>query len=199
MAVAPNNAPPAELKDQTVGGTGDLSSVQVGWLAATAFVVSLGYGALMPLLPDWLELLLAQGTEADQGRHVGFLSAAYAAGMLVGAPLWGMLSDRWARRPTLLLGLLGYVASMLLLLWTTTSMLAATYVLRAAAGVFVAAVVPVITATVAEHTPDAKRARRFAWLGAMTLLGFLLGPALTEALRRGWFTVADRGDRKSVV
>lgn len=166
--------------------------MQVAWLAGAVFVVSLGYGALLPLLPEWLELLLAQASGADRERHVGYLSAAYAVGLLIGAPLWGQLSDRRARGPILLIGLLGYVVSMLLLLWTTAGMLTATYVLRVTAGFFVAAVVPVATATVAEHTPDDKRARRFAWLGAMTLLGFLLGPALTEAVRMGWAWAGDR-------
>ena len=47
-----------------------------------------------------------------------------------------------------------------------------------------AAVVPVVAALVAEHTPETQRARRFAWLGAMSLLGFLFGPALSAVA--GW-------------
>jgi MFS family permease len=57
------------------------------------------------------------------------------------------------------------------------------YALRAATGFFVAAVVPVVSALVAEHTPESQRARRFAWLGAMSLLGFLFGPALNVVAR----------------
>ena len=52
------------------------------------------------------------------------------------------------------------------------------YALRGATGFFVAAVVPVVSALVAEYTPEEQRARRFAWLGAMSLLGFLFGPGL---------------------
>ena len=55
------------------------------------------------------------------------------------------------------------------------------YTLRGTTGFFVAAVVPVVAALVAEHTPAEQRARRFAWLGAMSLLGFLFGPALSAA------------------
>lgn len=55
------------------------------------------------------------------------------------------------------------------------------YAMRGATGFFVAAVVPVVSALVAEYTPEAKRARRFAWLGAMSLLGFLFGPGLDAA------------------
>ena len=59
--------------------------------------------------------------------------------------------------------------------------LAGIYASRGATGFFVAAVVPVVPALVAEYTPLGQRARRFAWLGAMSLLGFLFGPGLNAA------------------
>jgi MFS family permease len=59
--------------------------------------------------------------------------------------------------------------------------LAGIYALRGATGFFVAAVVPVVPALVAERTPQGQRACRFAWLGAMSLLGFLFGPGLDAA------------------
>lgn len=176
----------------------DLRARQVAWLAAAVFAVSIGYGALLPLLPGWLETLLPQATVIEQGQHVGFLSGAYAAGLLLGAPFWGAVSDRWGRTPILLVGLLGYVLSLLLLLWPSTGLIAATYALRATAGFFVAAVVPVATALVAEHTPESKRARRFAWLGAMTLLGFLLGPAFAEAVPGLWRLASETQSPSSV-
>ena len=117
-------------------------------------------------------------TAAGIARHVGFLSGVYAAGVLVGALLWGVVSDRVGRGRILIVGLVGYVASLLLLLVPGLGSLWAIYALRAATGFFVAAVVPVVSALVAEHTPAQQRARRFAWLSAMSLLGFLFGPAL---------------------
>ena len=117
-------------------------------------------------------------TPSEVARHVGFLSGAYTAGVLVGAPIWGMISDRLGRPRILIFGLVGYVASLLLLLLPSMGGLWTIYVLRAAAGLFVAAVVPLVPALVAAHTPKAIRARRFAWLGAASLLGFLFGPGL---------------------
>ncbi|HQR96990.1 MULTISPECIES: MFS transporter [unclassified Polaromonas] len=155
-----------------------LQPVQLGWLAAAVFVVSAGYGALMPLLPGWLSELTPGATEAEIARHVGFLSGTYAGGVLVGAPLWGVMSDRAGRSRILVVGLVGYVASLLLLLVPTLSSLWGMYGLRGATGFFVAAVVPVVAALVAEHTPRQQRARRFAWLSAMSLLGFLFGPGM---------------------
>ena len=115
---------------------------------------------------------------AEVSRQVGFLSGAYTAGVLVGAPIWGLISDRIGRPRILIAGMIGYVASLLLLLLPSMGSLWAIYGLRTGAGLFVAAVVPVVPALVAAHTPAARRARRFAWLGAASLLGFLAGPGL---------------------
>lgn len=155
---------------------------QLVWLAGSVFIVSAGYGALLPVLPGWLASMMPGASAGEIGRHVGFLSGVYAAGLLLGAPLWGIVSDRVGRGRILIIGLVGYVASSLLPLIPSMSGgsgIGGLYVLRGATGFFVAAVVPVVAALVAEHTPQDKRAQRFAWLGAMSLLGFLFGPALS--------------------
>ena len=159
--------------------TAALRPVQMAWLAGSVFIVSAGYGGLLPVLPAWLASMMP-GVDANEvGRHVGFLSGVYAAGVLLGAPLWGVVSDRVGRARILILGLVGYVVSLLLLLIPALANLWGIYALRATTGFFVAAVVPVVAALVAEHTPEKQRARRFAWLGAMSLLGFLFGPTLS--------------------
>lgn len=161
-----------------------LGRAQLAWLAAAVFVVSAGYSALMPLLPEWLRPLMGNGDAAMVSRHVGYLSGMYTAGVLAGAPLWGLLSDRMGRRRVLMAGLVGYVASLVPMLRPEWLGVAGIYGLRGATGFFVAAVVPVVPALVAEHTPQSARARRFAWLGAMSLLGFLFGPGLNAATDR---------------
>lgn len=168
-----------------------LRPVQVAWLAGSVFIVSAGYGALLPVLPAWLAAMMPGVGAAEVGRHVGFLSGVYAAGVLIGAPLWGAVSDRVGRGRILIIGLVGYVASLLLLLVPAMAGMAAIYGLRATTGFFVAAVVPVVSALVAEHTPELQRARRFAWLGAMSLLGFLFGPALSATANwiEPWFAI----------
>lgn len=157
---------------------GRLRPVQLAWLAAAVFIVSAGYGAFLPLLPGWLTQIGPDATGAAVARHIGFLSGVYTAGVLVGAPLWGVIADRVGHGRVLILGLVGFVASLLLVLVPGFDGLLALYVLRGTTGFFVAAVVPVVSALVAVHTPEGQRARRFAWLGAMSLLGFLFGPAL---------------------
>ena len=160
-------------------GLAGLRPVQLAWLAAAVFIVSAGYGALLPVLPAWLAGVMPGANATEVGRHVGFLSGVYAAGVLLGAPLWGVVSDRVGRGRILIVGLVGYVGSLLLLLVPAMAGLWAIYALRATTGFFVAAVVPVVAALVAEHTREELRARRFAWLGAMSLLGFLFGPGLS--------------------
>lgn len=171
-----------------------LRPLQLVWLAGSVFIVSAGYGALLPVLPGWLASMMPGASAGDVGRHVGFLSGVYAAGVLLGAPLWGIVSDRVGRGSILIIGLVGYVASSLLLLipsMTGGSGIGGLYALRGTTGFFVAAVVPVVAALVAEHTPQDKRARRFAWLGAMSLLGFLFGPALSAVANEVGPWVAD--------
>ena len=166
-----------------------LRPAQLAWLAAAVFVVSAGYGALMPLLPGWLSPMMPGASATEVARHVGFLSGVYAAGVLVGALLWGVVSDRVGHGRILIIGLIGYVASLLLLLAPGVESVWAIYLLRGTTGFFVAAVIPVVSALVAEYTPEEQRARRFAWLGAMSLLGFLFGPGLNvvAAWVGSWF------------
>ncbi len=183
---------PATRSAETAG----LRPAQLVWLAAAVFVVWAGYGALLPLLPAWLNSMMPGTTAIEVARHVGLISGVYAAGVLVGAPLWGVVADRTGPGRVLLIGLVGYVASLLLLLVPAFASLWGIYALRGMTGFFVAAVVPVVSALVAQYTPTEQRARRFAWLSAMSLLGFLFGPALS-ALADGVGSWAGEGAASS--
>ena len=160
---------------------GDLRRLQLFFLAAAVFVVPAGYGALVPVLPALISEQMPDLDPVLLDRHVGYLSGVYTAGLVIGAPAWGYASDYVGRPRTLIAGLTAYVASMLLLLVPSIGGLYAIYLLRFTAGIAVAAVVPMVPALVAGHTPKALRARRFAWLGAASLLGFLLSPGLNAA------------------
>lgn len=118
---------------------GDLRPVQLAWLAAAVFVVAAGYGALLPLLPGWLTSMMPGATASEVARHVGFLSGVYSAGVLVGAPFWGVVADRTGPGRVLIIGLVGYVASLLLMLVPALAGLWCIYALRGTTGFFVAA------------------------------------------------------------
>ena len=86
-------------------------------LTFTLFVVMLGYGVIIPILPFYIENMGAGGTE------LGLLTASYAVMRLIFGPIWGGLSDRVGRKPILLIGIAGYVITMVffvpLSLWNT--------------------------------------------------------------------------------
>jgi MFS family permease len=142
----------------------------LAWPPAAVFIISAGYGALLPLLAGWLPQINPDATGAAFARHIGFLSGAYTAGVLVRAPLWGVVADGIGHGRVLILGLVGYVASPLLVLVSGFDGLWALYALRGTTGFSVAAVVPVVSALVAVHTPEAQRARRFAWLQTLCVV-----------------------------
>lgn len=141
---------------------------------ATVFVVSLGYGVVLPVLP----FVLARA-DVSVAWHTGLLTGVYMLALFLFAPLWGYVSDRIGRRLVILFGLAGFSAAML---WFTVAHgLVSIYGARATAGVFAAAVLPVVLAWVSEVSTPRTQARAFAWLSAISALGFLFGPVIS-----GW-------------
>lgn len=79
------------------------------------FVVNIGFGITLPVLPFYAErLALAEGASTNTvGLHVGLLTGIYALMQLLFAPVWGVWSDRVGRKPLLLLGNLSALISKL--------------------------------------------------------------------------------------
>ena len=157
---------------------GELSGTGVAVLGAATFVVSVGYGALLPVLPGWLALLQPSLSLSTIAEQVGELSGIYMMGVFVGALAGGFLSDWVGRRPVLLVGLV--VFPIALVGTVHVKFLASLYVLRFLAGVFGSAVVPVSAALIADGSLPASAPRRLAYIGATSLLGFLIGPAIVS-------------------
>lgn len=156
-------------------------------LLACLFVVMIGFGITLPVLPFYVErLALAQGASRQLVvLHVGLLTGIYAVMQLVFAPLWGRWSDRIGRRPLLLVGIAGYVVAQVL--FGLASSLWLLYAARIVGGMLSAATLPVSAAYVADLTSDEERGRGMAWLGTATSLGVVVGPALGGVLsRRDW-------------
>nr|WP_052953016.1 MFS transporter [Devosia psychrophila] len=74
-------------------------------LLAAVFVVALGYGVVLPVLPTMVAGLTAAPDSSTIARHVGWLTAAYIAAPLVMAILWGRLSAVVGRKPIIVLAL----------------------------------------------------------------------------------------------
>ncbi len=138
-------------------------------LLLTVFVDMVGFGIVIPFLPFWAEHFDATPD------LVAFLMAVYAAFQFVFAFLWGWISDRWGRKPVLLMSLMGSVFSFIWLgLAETLWML---FAARALAGAM-SANISVAHAYIADVTRPEERARAMGLLGAAFGLGFVFGPAL---------------------
>lgn len=153
-------------------------------LLACLFVVMIGLGITMPVLPFYVErLALAEGVSRQSVViHVGLLTGVYALGQLLFAPVWGRLSDRTGRRPLILIGIAGYVVAQVLFGLATSLWLL--YAARIFGGILSSATLPVSAAYVADLTTDEERGRGMAWLGTAVSLGFVVGPALGGILSR---------------
>lgn len=139
-------------------------------LSLTLLVVMLGYGMVFPVVPFYIEKFGAGGQE------LGWMVSAYALMQLIFAPLWGLLSDRFGRKPVIALGLLGYAAAMA---WMGLAdrfwMLFAARVLS---GILSSATTPASMAYIGDHTSAFERSAAMGQLGAATGIGVVAGPLL---------------------
>lgn len=154
-------------------------------LMLSVFTVSIGFGVVLPLLPYLIERLLGTGGDAVQvSRSTGLLTGLYTLSLFLFAPAWGHLSDRYGRRVILLIGLVGFSATMLTFAFMES--LPAVYAERFLSGVFAAAVTPVALAAIGDlATTEESRARRLAFVSLAGISGFLLGPMLGVFISRG--------------
>ncbi len=150
---------------------------------ATVFVVALGYGVVLPVLPFILARALGETAIAAIARHTGLLTGIYMLALFAAAPLWGRACDRIGWRTTILIGLAGFGGATLAFVLLPGLVFA--YGTRALAGVFAAAAVPAVFAWAGDREAQDVRARAFAWLYAANALGFLAGPALSAGLVNG--------------
>ncbi len=151
-------------------------------LAVTVFIDLLGFGLIIPNLPQYIET--AVGPDHAQAASIGgLLAASYSFTQFLFAPFWGRYSDRAGRRPVLLLSLLG-VAGAFTLFGLAEDHLWMLFAARLLAGVLSSASIGVAFAYVADFTTAEIRARGLGVLGACFGLGFRVGPAVGGELSR---------------
>lgn len=138
----------------------------------------LALGLVVPVLPK-LVVELGGGDTASGAQLYGIFGTTWALMQLIAAPILGALSDRFGRRPVLLLSALGLGLDYILMALAPT--LAWLFVGRVISGI-TAASYSTASAYIADITPPEKRAAGFGMLGAAFGLGFVLGPALGGVL-----------------
>ena len=146
----------------------------IGFIFMTVILDVLGSGIIVPVLPRLIQNF-EHGDIARAGSYYSFLIALYSLMSFLFASFIGSLSDRYGRRPVLLLSLLGLALDYVII--ALAPQLSWLIVGRLIAGIFGASVVTA-TAYIADITEPQDRAKNFGILGAAFGLGFILGPLL---------------------
>ena len=144
------------------------------FICITILIDTIGFGIIIPSLPN-LVMSVGQVDLADATRIGGLLLVAYAGLQFICGPLFGNLSDRFGRRPVLLLSLLAFSVDYLLMGFAPNLMWL--FVGRAIAGIAGAVYAPA-GAYIADISTPEKRAGSFGMMGAMFGLGFIIGPGI---------------------
>ncbi|HEX8177635.1 MAG TPA: MFS transporter [Pyrinomonadaceae bacterium] len=143
----------------------------------TVFIDLIGFGIVIPVLPFYVE-----GTRFNASPSaVGLLFASYSIMQLIFSPILGRLSDKYGRRPILLISLIGTAAGFLVLgLATTLWMLFAGRIIDGISG----GNISTAQAYIADVTTPENRAKGMGMIGAAFGLGFIFGPAIGGILSR---------------
>ncbi|MBA3868568.1 MAG: MFS transporter [Anaerolineae bacterium] len=161
-----------ETSSQILGGKGIDRKAWI-FILITTFLGSLGIGLISPVAPFMISRYVTDSNSA--GLILGWLTSAYAICQFIAAPGLGALSDRFGRRPILLICLFGSAVGYLLLgiggaLWV---LILGRIIDGLTGGNF-----SVTFAYVADLTPPDERGKYFGWLGAFAGIGIILGPAI---------------------
>ena len=151
---------------------------RISLILLSLFVVMLGYGILLPTLPYYTErLALKDNLDTDLiNFHIGLLTSIYPLFQLIFVVVWGKLSDRYGRKPVIIIGLIGFVIMQLLTgLATSLTML---YIARIFGGIFTSSVIPVSNAYLSDITSEKRRTKIMAWSGVAISSGVIFGPVI---------------------
>jgi DHA1 family tetracycline resistance protein-like MFS transporter len=141
---------------------------------AAVMIDVIGFGIIMPVLPELVTELGGLSFESA-ARVAGWMLAVFAVAQFFAGPVMGNISDRFGRRPVLMIAMLAFGIDYLLM--AVAPSLAWLFVGRAIAGIAGATFGPA-GAVIADVTAPEKRATTYGLLGAAFGTGFVIGPAL---------------------
>lgn len=139
-------------------------------VCATAFLLMLGLGVLFPVLGFFTRDLGLDDFQA------GMLIGCYALASFAASPFWGRFSDRYGRRLSIIIGLLGF--SLAFGLFALGSTFAELLSARILGGLLAAAAMPSVMAYAADSSEPSERSRAIGMVGASFGLGVVAGPAI---------------------
>lgn len=141
----------------------------------TIFIDLLGFGIIIPLLP-FFSITVLELREST----IGLIAGIFSLMQFFFTPVWGSLSDRFGRKPILIISLIGSVVSNILLGLVFSGVISSAlmlFIARAFAGIF-AANISAATAVISDVTTAQDRTRGMGLIGAAFGLGFVFGPAI---------------------
>jgi DHA1 family tetracycline resistance protein-like MFS transporter len=146
----------------------------IGFIFLTLLIDVTGLGLIIPVMPRLIESMI-DGDISKASQWGGWLTFAYAVMQFICAPIMGSLSDKYGRRPVLLLSLLGFGIDYLFLSFAPT--IGWLFVGRIIAGI-TGASFTTASAYIADISSDKNRAQNFGMIGAAFGLGFIVGPVI---------------------
>lgn len=148
-------------------------SAALGFIFVCVLLDMVALGVVIPVLPRLIQDFT--GDPASAARYIGLFAAVWALMQFFASPVLGALSDRFGRRPVLLISLAGLGLDYLFMALAPN--LAWLFVGRLISGV-TSATYSIANAYVADITPQEQRAARFGLLSVAFGLGFITGPAI---------------------
>ena len=149
-------------------------NLALAFILITVTLDAIGIGLIFPVMPDLIESVTG-GTLSQAAVWGGLLSTSFAVMQFLFGPIIGSLSDRFGRRPILLLSLL--IMSLDYLVMAIAPTIWLLLIARIVAGI-AAATYSTATAYIADITPPEKRGARFGLIGACFGVGFVAGPLI---------------------
>jgi DHA1 family tetracycline resistance protein-like MFS transporter len=146
----------------------------IGFIFITMLIDVTGWGIIIPVIPKLIKELI-QGDISEAAKIGGWLTFAYAITQFVFAPLIGNLSDKFGRRPIILISLFAFSLDYLLLAFAPT--ITWLFVGRIIAGISGASITTA-SAYIADVSTPENRAKNFGMIGAAFGLGFIIGPVI---------------------
>ncbi len=146
----------------------------IGFIFVTLLIDVIGWGIIIPVMPGLITHLehVDTGTAASLN---GWMLFAFSMTQFVFAPLIGNLSDKYGRRPILLVSLFGFGLDYVLMSWAPS--IEWLFAGRIIAGI-TGASFTTASAYIADISTDENRAQNFGMIGAAFGLGFILGPVI---------------------
>jgi len=153
------------------------TKARVQFVFATILLDALGIGILIPIMPDIIRRFSSDPSFVSQ--YYGYFISIYALMQFVASPILGSLSDRFGRRPVLLVSLLGAGLDYVLMAFAPNLWIL--FFGRIISGL-TGASMTVATAYIADISDDSNRSANFGMIGAAFGLGFIIGPAIGGAV-----------------